>query len=86
MSEVMATLQGNDMSFPLPAGSAIEFNSVMATLDLSPYLVCEEVRWVCAELKKQPTSSVDFSLMSENDAHIACTNLNCQGRCLAKTS
>ncbi len=85
MSEAMATLQGNDQSFPLPNGSSVEFNSVMATLDLRPYLVCEEVRWVCAELKKQVSSSVDFSLMSESNAHIACTNLNCQGRHLAKS-
>ncbi|XP_038079237.1 uncharacterized protein LOC119746392 [Patiria miniata] len=85
LAVTVGTLQGNDNDFPLSKGDTVEFNRVAATLDLSPYRVCEDVHWVCAELKKGASPSKNFSLTDTNNARIACTSLACTGVQISNT-
>ncbi|XP_022109995.1 uncharacterized protein LOC110989723 [Acanthaster planci] len=86
MAETTGTLQGNGNSFPLNKGSSVEFNGVSATLNLSPYRVCEDVHWVCTELKRGSAPSKNFSLADTNNARIACTSLDCTGVQISNTA
>ena len=67
---------GSTTSSPLSAGGTIEFRGVTSTVDLSPYITCQEAQYVCGQLIRRASSSQMFSVTGERTA---CYLYTCTG-------
>ncbi|XP_054757509.2 uncharacterized protein LOC129263629 [Lytechinus pictus] len=74
---------GSTTNAPLSAGQTIEFFRVTATLDLSPYLTCQDTQYVCGRLARRATASQEFSVTGEKTA---CFEYPCTGVLVSATS
>lgn len=67
---------GSTTNAPLSASQTIEFFKVTATLDLSPYITCQEAQYVCGRLRRRASASQVFSVTGEKTA---CYLYTCTG-------
>ncbi|XP_072180853.1 uncharacterized protein [Diadema setosum] len=76
---------GSTTNVPLAPGGSIQFQAA-ATLDLSvpSYRTCDEVRYVCGRLTRNPASSETFSVTGSQ--RTACAPFQCTGVLLSDTN
>lgn len=68
---------GSTTNAPLSASQTIEFFKVTTTVDLSPYITCQEAQYVCGRLiRRAASASQVFSVTGEKTA---CYLYTCTG-------